>query len=89
MKSRSNIDAHQREQTKRNRQLITEAKQRRLLGTRVGFVGLSTGSMALEAFLRENIGGTYRLANHDAFNFSNGNRMLYAASHKESSKVDL
>jgi hypothetical protein len=67
------LTAHQKERTKRNRYLITEQEQQRLLG----IVGLSTGSVALEALLREGVGGIYRLADFDSFELSNGNRMLF------------
>ncbi len=83
------LTPHQKERTKRNRYLITEIEQRRLLGTRIGFIGLSTGSVALEVFLREGIGGIYRIADFDLFETSNSNRMLFGASSVGRSKVDL
>lgn len=83
------LTMHQKERTKRNRYLITETEQKRLLGTRIGFVGLSTGSVALEAFLREGIGGFLRIADPDVFEISNGNRMLHGAVDEGRSKVDL
>jgi len=80
---------HQKERTKRNRYLITSTEQKRLLGTRIGFVGLSTGSVALEALLREGIGGIYRIADFDTFETSNSNRMLFGTSCVDRSKVEL
>ena len=57
------LSFYQKERTKRNRYLITEiVEQRRLLGTRFGFVGLSTASVALQqASLREGTGGIYHI----------------------------
>eukprot|EP00581_Thalassiosira_minuscula_P003247 CAMPEP_0183738072 /NCGR_PEP_ID=MMETSP0737-20130205/53692_1 /TAXON_ID=385413 /ORGANISM="Thalassiosira miniscula, Strain CCMP1093" /LENGTH=834 /DNA_ID=CAMNT_0025972519 /DNA_START=343 /DNA_END=2847 /DNA_ORIENTATION=- len=83
------LTQHQMERTKRNRYLITEVEQRRLLGTRIGFVGLSTGSVALEAFLREGIGGMIRVADHDVFETSNMNRMLFGTDREGTSKAEL
>lgn len=80
---------HQKERTKRNRYLITSTEQKRLLGTRIGIVGLSTGSVALEALLREGIGGIYRIADFDTFETSNSNRMLFGTSCVDRSKVEL
>eukprot|EP00521_Asterionellopsis_glacialis_P017813 CAMPEP_0195300450 /NCGR_PEP_ID=MMETSP0707-20130614/27438_1 /TAXON_ID=33640 /ORGANISM="Asterionellopsis glacialis, Strain CCMP134" /LENGTH=475 /DNA_ID=CAMNT_0040363135 /DNA_START=95 /DNA_END=1522 /DNA_ORIENTATION=- len=83
------LSAHQLERTKRNRYLITELEQRRLLGCRIGIVGLSTGSIALEALLRQGIGGIYRLADFDKFEVSNGNRMLFDKNDVGRSKLEL
>lgn len=83
------LNQHQKERTKRNRYLITESEQRRLFGSRIGFVGLSTGSVALEAFLREGIGGYIRIADHDIFETSNSNRMLFGVAEEGRSKVDI
>ncbi|KAL7563913.1 hypothetical protein ACA910_008045 [Epithemia clementina (nom. ined.)] len=79
----------QSERTKRNRYLINELEQRRLLNTRIGIVGLSTGSVALEALLREGIGGIYRLADFDIFEMSNSNRMIFGNQDTGRSKLSL
>lgn len=73
----------------RNLYLISDSEQRHLLHSRVGFIGLSTGSVVLEVFLREGIGGTYRLADHDIFEMSNANRMLYGINDIGKPKVDI
>ena len=83
------LTAHQMERTKRNRYLITEREQRRLLGTRIGFVGLSTGSVALEAFAREGVGGIMRITDYDKFEISNSNRMLFGGGDEGQSKIAL
>jgi len=75
----------QKERTKRNRPLITSTEQTRLLGTRIGFVGISKGSAAHEALLRKGIGGTYRIADFDTFETSNNNR---GSSSVDQSKMD-
>jgi len=80
---------HQKERTVRNQYLITRGEQQQLFGKRIGFVGLSTGSVALESFLRQGIGGIYRLADFDMFEVSNSNRMLFNKAHVGMSKVDL
>lgn len=83
------LTAHQLERTKRNRYLITETEQQRLLGCRIGIVGLSTGSVALDALLRQGVGGIYRLADFDNFEVSNGNRMLFDKKDVGQSKLQL
>lgn len=83
------LTAHQLERTKRNRYLITENEQQRLFGCRIGIVGLSTGSVALEALLRQGVGGIYRLADFDEFEVSNGNRMLFDQKDVGRSKLEL
>jgi len=64
-------------------------EQKRLLNSRIGFVGLSTGSVTTETFLREGIGGVYLLADQDAYEMSNANRVLYGMSHEGKLKVDI
>ncbi len=83
------LTAHQLERTKRNRYLITEQEQRTLLNCRVGIIGLSTGSVALEALLRQGVGGVYRLADFDEYEVSNGNRMLFNQADAGRSKLEL
>ena len=83
------LTAHQLERTKRNRYLISEEEQRTLLNCRIGIVGLSTGSVALEALLRQGVGGVYRLADFDEYEVSNGNRMLFSKADVGRSKLEL
>lgn len=70
--------ALQQERLARNAVLITETEQRRLLQSRIGVVGLSTGSVVLEICLHEGLGGVYRIADFDIFEASNANRMLFS-----------
>ena len=79
----------QQKRLSRNVCLITEAEQRRLMNCRIGVIGLSTGSVALEVLLREGIGGQYRIADFDVFEISNSNRMLYGVADEGASKIDL
>ena len=79
----------QQKRLARNVCLITEAEQRRLMNCRIGVIGLSTGSVALEVLLREGIGGEYRLADFDVFEMSNSNRMLNGVADEGVPKVDL
>lgn len=83
------LTSHQASRTMRNRYLISEKEQCRLLGTRIGIVGLSTGSVVLEALLRAGIGGIYRLADFDVFETSNSNRMLYGINDAGKTKMEL
>lgn len=83
------LTSHQLERTTRNRYLITEAEQQQLLGCRIGIVGLSTGSVALEALLRQGVGGVYRIADFDDFEVSNGNRMIFDKGDAGRSKLEL
>ena len=83
------LTSHQLDRTTRNRYLITEAEQQQLLGCRIGIVGLSTGSVALEALLRQGIGGVYRIADFDDFEVSNGNRMIFDKGDAGRSKLEL
>ena len=43
----------------------------------------------MEAFLREGIGGTYRIADFDSFEISNSNRMLFGTTCVDQSKAEL
>lgn len=83
------LTSHQLERTTRNRFLVTEAEQQQLLGCRIGIVGLSTGSVALEALLRQGVGGVYRIADFDEFEVSNGNRMIFDKGDAGRSKLEL
>ncbi len=89
------LTPHQRERTKKKRHLVTEIEQRRLLGTKIGFIRfLSTGSVALKAFLREGIGCINRIVDFDSFETSSkGNyklsRVASSTSGVRSKKVNL
>ncbi|MCX5205640.1 ThiF family adenylyltransferase [Streptomyces sp. NBC_00237] len=61
--------------TDRNRGRIDRAQQRRLLGCRVGIIGLSVGSSAALTFAMEGIGGSFKLADFDSLSVSNLNRL--------------
>lgn len=61
--------------TDRNRGRIDRTQQRRLLGCRVGIVGLSVGSSAALTFAMEGLAGSFKLADFDSLSVSNLNRL--------------
>ncbi|MFJ9343798.1 ThiF family adenylyltransferase [Streptomyces sp. NPDC101733] len=67
--------------TDRNRGRIDRAQQRRLLGRRVGIIGLSVGSSAALTFAMEGIGGSFKLADFDSLSVSNLNRLRAGVHH--------
>ncbi|MFI5642513.1 GNAT family N-acetyltransferase [Streptomyces goshikiensis] len=67
--------------TDRNRGRIERPEQRRLLGRRVGIIGLSVGSSAALTFAMEGIGGAFKLADFDALSVSNLNRLRAGVHH--------
>ncbi|MCK8678472.1 ThiF family adenylyltransferase [Streptomyces lichenis] len=64
-----------RVRTDRNRDKITRAGQRRLLGCRIGVIGLSVGNSAALTCAMEGVGGSFRLADFDRVGLSNLNRL--------------
>ncbi|WP_428953445.1 ThiF family adenylyltransferase [Streptomyces sp. cg35] len=64
-----------RVRTDRNRDKITTAEQQRLLGRRIGVIGLSVGNSAALTCAMEGVGGSFRLADFDALGLSNLNRL--------------
>ncbi|MFC0435341.1 ThiF family adenylyltransferase [Kutzneria buriramensis] len=67
--------------TDRNRGKIERPEQRRLLGNRIGIIGLSVGNSAAVTFALEGIGGAYKLADFDEFSLSNLNRLRAGVHH--------
>ncbi|SDX65772.1 Molybdopterin or thiamine biosynthesis adenylyltransferase [Amycolatopsis xylanica] len=67
--------------TDRNRGKIERPDQRRLLGNRIGVIGLSVGNSAAVTFALEGIGGAYKLADFDEFSLSNLNRLRAGVHH--------
>jgi len=61
--------------TARNRYKITSDEQERLLGATVGIVGLSAGHSIAVCLALEGVGGSLRLADFDAVELSNTNRV--------------
>ncbi|WP_067567624.1 ThiF family adenylyltransferase [Nocardia acidivorans] len=61
--------------TDRNREKIQRPQQRRLLGRRIGVIGLSVGSSAAITLALEGVGGAFRLADFDELSLSNMNRL--------------
>jgi hypothetical protein len=59
----------------RNRYKITPEEQERLLGARVGIVGLSAGYSIAVCMALEGVGGSVRLADFDTVELSNTNRI--------------
>jgi molybdopterin/thiamine biosynthesis adenylyltransferase len=67
--------------TDRNRGKIERPEQRRLLGNRIGVIGLSVGNSAAVTFALEGVGGAYKLADFDEFSLSNLNRLRAGVHH--------
>ncbi|MEV7415616.1 ThiF family adenylyltransferase [Streptomyces sp. NPDC089919] len=67
--------------TDRNRGRIERPEQRRLMGRRVGIIGLSVGSSAALTFAMEGIGGAFKLADFDTLSVSNLNRLRAGVHH--------
>jgi hypothetical protein len=61
--------------TDRNRGKIDRPEQRRLLGKRVGVIGLSVGNSAAVTLAQEGVAGAFKLADFDALSVSNLNRL--------------
>jgi molybdopterin/thiamine biosynthesis adenylyltransferase len=59
----------------RNRHRITHAEQSVLLDKCIGIVGLSVGSAGLTTMVLEGVGGRFRIADFDALDVSNLNRL--------------
>jgi hypothetical protein len=59
----------------RNRYKITAAEQERLRRRRIGVIGLSVGQAAALTLALEGVGGSFRLADFDALDLSNMNRL--------------
>ncbi|WP_394425623.1 ThiF family adenylyltransferase [Streptomyces sp. SGAir0957] len=64
-----------RVRTDRNRDKITTGQQQRLLGCRIGVIGLSVGNSAALTCAMEGVGGAFRLADFDHLGLSNLNRL--------------
>jgi ThiF family len=67
--------------TDRNRGKIERPQQRRLLGNRIGIIGLSVGNSAAVTFALEGVGGAFKLADFDDFSLSNLNRLRAGVHH--------
>jgi hypothetical protein len=67
--------------TDRNRSKIERPQQRRLLGNRIGIIGLSVGNSAAVTFALEGIGGAFKLADFDDVSLSNLNRLRAGVHH--------
>ncbi|WP_344654784.1 ThiF family adenylyltransferase [Catenulispora subtropica] len=61
--------------TDRNRGKIDRPDQRRLLGKRVGVIGLSVGNSAAVTLAQEGVAGAFKLADFDCLSVSNLNRL--------------
>jgi hypothetical protein len=59
----------------RNRHLITSSEQHRLLGQRVGVVGLSSGHAVAYSIAAQGVSGALRLADYDSLELPNLNRV--------------
>jgi ThiF family len=59
----------------RNRHLITSSEQQRLLGQRVGVVGLSSGHAVAYSIAAQGVSGALRLADYDSLELPNLNRV--------------
>ena len=75
--------------TNRNRDLITEEEQARLSELCVGIVGLSVGSNVASALAYGGIANTMKLAEFDALETTNLNRIRARIDHIGSAKIDI
>lgn len=73
----------------RNRHKITDAEQSALSAARVGVVGLSVGSTSALTLVLESIGTSFRLADYDALDLSNMNRLRASVADLGVPKVEL
>jgi molybdopterin/thiamine biosynthesis adenylyltransferase/predicted GNAT family N-acyltransferase len=67
--------------TDRNRGKIDRPAQRRLLGRRIGIIGLSVGNSAALTLALEGIGAAFKLADFDQLSLSNLNRLRAGVHH--------
>ena len=72
-------DEYVRVRTSRNQNKITVAEQQRLGELTVGVAGLSVGQATAVTLALEGVGGRFRLADFDAINLSNLNRLRAGA----------
>lgn len=75
--------------TNRNRNLVTEEEQKKLLGSCVGLVGLSVGSNVGAALVYGGIANHLKLAEFDTLETTNLNRVRATISQIGMRKVDL
>lgn len=79
---------HQELRTFRNRNLITDDEQKKLLLARVAIFGMSVGSNVAEQLVRGGIGGSYTIGDPDTIAPSNLNRLRMSMRHVGMSKID-
>lgn len=82
-------DAFRELRSDRNRHKITDAEQARLSAARIGVVGLSVGSTSAVTLVLESIGTRFRLADFDALELSNMNRLRASVADLGVPKVEL
>ena len=80
---------YRRLRTNRNRNLVTEAEQLKLLHCSVGLVGLSVGSNVAAALVYSGIGTTLKLAEFDILETTNLNRIRANLEQIGTSKIEL
>lgn len=80
---------HQALRTFRNKNLVTEAEQQKLLNATVGVFGLSVGSSVVEQLTLGGIGGTLALGDYDRLAPSNLNRIRATMAQVGMAKLDI
>jgi len=83
------VDAFRELRTDRNRHKITDDEQATLRAARIGIVGLSVGSTSALTLALEGIGSHFRLADFDALELSNMNRIFASVADLGTPKVEL
>lgn len=82
-------DDHQELRTFRNKNLITDDEQKRLLGATAAVFGLSVGSNVVEQLVLSGVGGTVAMGDFDVLAPSNTNRIKAAMPQVGMNKLDI
>jgi hypothetical protein len=82
-------EQYQALRTFRNRSIITNEEQMRLLGVRPLVAGLSVGSKITRSLLHSGVGGAYILADFDTLSTTNLNRIHASGLDTEASKLSI
>ena len=80
---------HEDLRTYRNKDMITDAEQRKLLTAKVAVFGLSVGSSVVEQMAMGGIGGTFVLADFDKLSPTNLNRINASFDNIGMEKIDI
>lgn len=80
---------HEDLRTYRNKDMITDAEQRKLLMAKIAVFGLSVGSSVVEQMAMGGIGGTFVLADFDKLSPTNLNRINVGFDNIGMEKIDI